>query len=116
MQQGLAAEWCNFVRHVLRRRGNFQDDTHFVGEMFQVGLKTPHHSVDTVGAKNKAIRTIIRLVAQHMSYALLSACITGDKMGRLCQGFVQVSATVPTPTLPTGAKDRICCNSPIVIL
>jgi hypothetical protein len=43
------------VRHVLRRRCSFEDDTHFVGEVFRVGLKTAHHSVDTVCMKVDAV-------------------------------------------------------------
>jgi hypothetical protein len=59
VQQRLAAELCEFVRHVLRRRGSFEDDTHFVREMFRLGLKSAHHGVDTVGMKVNAVQTFI---------------------------------------------------------
>ena len=64
MQQRLAAELCKLVRQVLRRRCSFQDNTNFVGQMIRVGFKTAHHSVNTVGMKDKPVQTLICLVAQ----------------------------------------------------
>src|SRR5258708_27061048 len=57
VQQRLAAELRKLVRHVLRRSRSFEDNAHFVGEMFRVWLKTAHHSVDTVGMKDDAVET-----------------------------------------------------------
>ena len=62
-QQGLAAKLCQFVCQILRRRFDFMDNTYFVGEMLRVGLKTAHHSIDTASMKDKAVRTLICLVA-----------------------------------------------------
>src|SRR5580692_6561966 len=39
--------------------------------MLRVGLKTSHDTVDTVGMKDKAVRALVCLVTQHVSYAFL---------------------------------------------
>jgi hypothetical protein len=70
-QQGLAAKLCQFVCQILRRRFDFMDNTYFVGEMLRVGLKTAHHSIDTASMKDKAVRTLICLVAQYMRCAFV---------------------------------------------
>jgi len=79
VQQRLAAELCKLVRHLLRRRCNFEDDTYFVGEVLRVGLKTAHHCVDTVGMKVKTVRTLICLVTQHLRYALVDIAAHGGQ-------------------------------------
>ncbi len=72
VQKWLAAELCQLVRHLLRRCRSFQDDTHFVREMLRVGLKTTHHSVDTVGVKDETVQTFVCRATQHASNAFVN--------------------------------------------